>query len=206
MIDDKDEPAAQPRQGDVHQGRAGIFHDRSPGADRRHRVHRLCRGFRSVYIDMEHSPFLEAAGQICMACNHLGVTPWSVSRDGPVLHRQGHGLRCHGHHRPRRAVRRGGAHRCPCRQTRAPGRTLPAGAPPQLLYRAFPPSRPSRCYDTTSHGRRDDRIPGGSERGGGHRRRGGRRRAPRRGAMTSASSLVFAGTDGPPQGARHLPV
>ena len=33
-------------------------------------------GFDSVYIDMEHSSFpLEAAGQICMACNHLGVTP-----------------------------------------------------------------------------------------------------------------------------------
>lgn len=33
-------------------------------------------GFDSVYIDMEHSPFsLEAASQICMACNHLGVTP-----------------------------------------------------------------------------------------------------------------------------------
>ncbi len=33
-------------------------------------------GFDSVYIDMEHSSIpLEAAGQICMACNHLGVTP-----------------------------------------------------------------------------------------------------------------------------------
>src|SRR3954454_20544414 len=33
-------------------------------------------GFDSVYIDLEHSSFpLEAAGQICMACNHLGVTP-----------------------------------------------------------------------------------------------------------------------------------
>lgn len=33
-------------------------------------------GFDSVYIDMEHSSFsLEAAGQICMACNSLGVTP-----------------------------------------------------------------------------------------------------------------------------------
>ena len=33
-------------------------------------------GFESVYIDMEHSTFsLEAAGQVCMACNHLGVTP-----------------------------------------------------------------------------------------------------------------------------------
>ena len=33
-------------------------------------------GFDSIYIDMEHSTFpLEAAGQICMACNHLGVTP-----------------------------------------------------------------------------------------------------------------------------------
>jgi 4-hydroxy-2-oxoheptanedioate aldolase len=33
-------------------------------------------GFESVYIDMEHSSFpLEAAGQICMACNALGVTP-----------------------------------------------------------------------------------------------------------------------------------
>lgn len=33
-------------------------------------------GFDSVYIDMEHSSFpLDAAGQICMACSHLGVTP-----------------------------------------------------------------------------------------------------------------------------------
>ncbi|MER6426002.1 aldolase/citrate lyase family protein [Streptomyces sp. NPDC001137] len=33
-------------------------------------------GFDSVYIDMEHSSFpLEAAGQICMACTSLGVTP-----------------------------------------------------------------------------------------------------------------------------------
>ena len=33
-------------------------------------------GFDSVYIDMEHSSFpLEAAGQICMACTGLGVTP-----------------------------------------------------------------------------------------------------------------------------------
>jgi 4-hydroxy-2-oxoheptanedioate aldolase len=33
-------------------------------------------GFESVYIDLEHSSFpLEAAGQICMACNHLGITP-----------------------------------------------------------------------------------------------------------------------------------
>jgi 4-hydroxy-2-oxoheptanedioate aldolase len=33
-------------------------------------------GFDSVYIDLEHSSFpLEAAGQICLACNHLGVTP-----------------------------------------------------------------------------------------------------------------------------------
>ena len=33
-------------------------------------------GFDSIYIDMEHSSFpLEAAGQICMACTFLGVTP-----------------------------------------------------------------------------------------------------------------------------------
>jgi 4-hydroxy-2-oxoheptanedioate aldolase len=33
-------------------------------------------GFEAVYIDMEHSSFpLEAAGQICMACSALGVTP-----------------------------------------------------------------------------------------------------------------------------------
>jgi 4-hydroxy-2-oxoheptanedioate aldolase len=33
-------------------------------------------GFDSVYIDLEHSSFsLESAGQICMACNSLGVTP-----------------------------------------------------------------------------------------------------------------------------------
>lgn len=33
-------------------------------------------GFDTLYIDMEHSSFpLEAAGQICMACNHLGITP-----------------------------------------------------------------------------------------------------------------------------------
>jgi 2-keto-3-deoxy-L-rhamnonate aldolase RhmA len=33
-------------------------------------------GFDSVYIDLEHSSFpLDALSQICMACNHLGVTP-----------------------------------------------------------------------------------------------------------------------------------
>lgn len=33
-------------------------------------------GFDSVYIDLEHSSFsLQDAGQICLACNHLGVTP-----------------------------------------------------------------------------------------------------------------------------------
>ena len=33
-------------------------------------------GFDTVYIDLEHSSFsLQDAGQICMACNHLGVTP-----------------------------------------------------------------------------------------------------------------------------------
>lgn len=33
-------------------------------------------GFDSVYIDLEHSSFpLDAAGQICVACNQLGVTP-----------------------------------------------------------------------------------------------------------------------------------
>src|SRR6476619_3471849 len=33
-------------------------------------------GFDAIYIDLEHSSFsLEAAGQICMACNSLGVTP-----------------------------------------------------------------------------------------------------------------------------------
>jgi 2-keto-3-deoxy-L-rhamnonate aldolase RhmA len=33
-------------------------------------------GFDTVYIDLEHSSFpLEAAGQICMACTSLGVTP-----------------------------------------------------------------------------------------------------------------------------------
>lgn len=33
-------------------------------------------GFDAIYIDMEHSSFsLEEASQICLACNHLGVTP-----------------------------------------------------------------------------------------------------------------------------------
>ncbi|MDF3311211.1 aldolase/citrate lyase family protein [Rhodococcus sp. T2V] len=33
-------------------------------------------GFDTVYIDLEHSSFsLQDAGQICLACNHLGVTP-----------------------------------------------------------------------------------------------------------------------------------
>lgn len=36
----------------------------------------LTAGFDSVYIDLEHSSFpLEAAGQVCMACTALGVTP-----------------------------------------------------------------------------------------------------------------------------------
>ena len=33
-------------------------------------------GFDTIYIDLEHSSFsLQDAGQICLACNHLGVTP-----------------------------------------------------------------------------------------------------------------------------------
>ena len=33
-------------------------------------------GFDTIYIDLEHSSFsLQDAGQICLACNHLGITP-----------------------------------------------------------------------------------------------------------------------------------
>lgn len=40
-------------------------------------------GFDAIYIDLEHSTFpLDAMGQICMACNGLGVTPLVRVPDG----------------------------------------------------------------------------------------------------------------------------
>ncbi len=79
-------------------------------------------GFDSVYIDLEHSSFsLEAAGQICMACNSLGVTPLvRVPGLDPSFIATGDGFRRHGDHRARRGVRRGGARRGQCREACAP--------------------------------------------------------------------------------------
>ena len=84
-------------------------------------------GFDSVYIDLEHSSFsLEAAGQICMACNALGVTPLvRVPGPDPAFIATGHGLRRHGRHPARRAVRRGGARRRQRGQARAPWANAP---------------------------------------------------------------------------------
>ena len=93
-------------------------------------------GFDSVYIDLEHSSFsLEAAGQICMACNSLGVTPLvrvpglDPSFIARVMDSGAMGIIV-----PGVRVRRRGARRGPGREARAPGRALPSGcsAPAEL--------------------------------------------------------------------------
>jgi 2-keto-3-deoxy-L-rhamnonate aldolase RhmA len=97
-------------------------------------------GFDSVYIDMEHSPFpLEAAAQICMACNHLGVTPLvrvpglDPSLIARVMDAGAMGIIVPG-------VQSADEARTAVRAVKhAPlGERSLAGAPPQLHYRTFP--------------------------------------------------------------------
>jgi 4-hydroxy-2-oxoheptanedioate aldolase len=109
-------------------------------------------GFDSVYIDMEHSSFsLEAAGQICMACNHLGITPLvrvpglDPSFIARVMDSGAMGIIVPGVESAdeARALVRAVKH--------APlgGRSL-AGAAPQLNYRTLPPDQVVRELDQAS--------------------------------------------------------
>lgn len=109
-------------------------------------------GFDSVYIDMEHSSFsLEAAGQICMACNHLGVTPLvRVPGLDPAFIARVMDSGAMGIIVPdvesaeqARALVRAVKH--------APlGERSLAGAAPQLNYRTYPPAEVVRVLDETS--------------------------------------------------------
>ena len=109
-------------------------------------------GFDSVYIDLEHSSFpLEAAGQICMACNHLGVTPLVRVPDvdpafiSRVMDAGAMGIIVPGVEsadEARAAVRA-------VKHAPVGGRSL-AGAAPQLNYRALPPAETIRQLDQAS--------------------------------------------------------
>ena len=109
-------------------------------------------GFDSVYIDMEHSSFsLEAAGQICLACNHLGVTPLvRVPGLDPALIARVMDSGAMGIIVPdvesaaqARALVRAVKH--------APlGERSLAGAAPQLNYRTYPPADVVRVLDESS--------------------------------------------------------
>ncbi|WP_327726603.1 aldolase/citrate lyase family protein [Streptomyces sp. NBC_00487] len=109
-------------------------------------------GFDSVYIDMEHSPFsLEAASQICMACNHLGVTPLvrvpglDPSFIARVMDAGAMGIIVPGVQsadEARTAVRA-------VKHVPLGERSL-AGAPPQLHYRSFPADQTIRELDESS--------------------------------------------------------
>ncbi|MEU4895111.1 aldolase/citrate lyase family protein [Streptomyces sp. NPDC044780] len=109
-------------------------------------------GFDSVYIDMEHSPFpLDAAGQICLACNHLGVTPLvrvpglDPSFIGRVMDSGAMGIIVPG-------VDSADEMRTAVRAVKhAPwGERSLAGAPPQLHYQSFPPEQTIRALDHAS--------------------------------------------------------
>lgn len=109
-------------------------------------------GFDSVYIDMEHSSFpLEAAGQICMACTSLGVTPlvrvpgldpFFIAR---VMDAGAMGIVVPG-------VQSADEARAAVRAVKhAPlGERSLAGAAPQLLYRSLPTDQTVRELDQAS--------------------------------------------------------
>ena len=109
-------------------------------------------GFDSIYIDMEHSSFpLEAAGQICMACTHLGVTPlvripgldpFFIAR---VMDAGAMGIVVPG-------VQSADEARAAVRAVKhAPvGERSLAGAAPQLLYRSLPADQTVRELDQAS--------------------------------------------------------
>jgi 2-keto-3-deoxy-L-rhamnonate aldolase RhmA len=109
-------------------------------------------GFDAIYIDLEHSSFpLEAASQICLACNHLGVTPLvrvpglDPSLIGRVLDIGAMGIILPGVQSAdeARALVSAVKH--------APlGKRSLAGAAPQLNYRTFPPDQVVQALDETS--------------------------------------------------------
>lgn len=109
-------------------------------------------GFDSLYIDMEHSSFpLEAAGQICLACNFLGITPL-VRVPGPdpafiarVLDSGAMGIIVPDVQTAAAATAVVDAVKHAPRGSRSL-----AGAPPQLNYRAYAPDRVVAALDDTS--------------------------------------------------------
>ena len=109
-------------------------------------------GFDAVYIDMEHSPFsLEAASQICMACNHLGITPLvRVPGLDPHLIARVMDAGAMGIIVP--GVQSGDEARTAVRAVKhAPlGERSLAGAPPQLHYQSFPADQTIRELDDSS--------------------------------------------------------
>ncbi|HDS0927423.1 TPA: siderophore biosynthesis protein SbnG [Pseudomonas putida] len=106
-------------------------------------------GFDSLYIDMEHSSYsLEAAGQVCMACIALGVTPFvRVPSPDPhfiarVLDSGALGIIVPSVQSAEdaRAIVRAAKH--------APlGERSVAGAPPQLHYRSLPAAQVTKMLD-----------------------------------------------------------
>lgn len=109
-------------------------------------------GFDAIYIDLEHSSFpLEAASQICLACNHLGVTPLvrvpglDASLIGRVLDIGAMGIILPDVHSADEARALVSA----VKHTPLGKRSL-AGAAPQLHYRTFPPDQVVRALDETS--------------------------------------------------------
>ncbi|MCJ1674583.1 MULTISPECIES: HpcH/HpaI aldolase/citrate lyase family protein [unclassified Rathayibacter] len=109
-------------------------------------------GFDSVYIDLEHSSVsLEDAGQICMACNALGVTPLVrvPGLDAPLIARVmdsgAMGIILPGVQSAEeaRALVRAVKH-VPV------GERSLAGAAPQLNYRTYPPEQVIREIDGAS--------------------------------------------------------
>jgi 4-hydroxy-2-oxoheptanedioate aldolase len=109
-------------------------------------------GFDAIYIDLEHSSFpLEAASQICLACNHLGVTPLvrvpglDASLIGRVLDIGAMGIILPGVQSADEARALVSA----VKHTPLGKRSL-AGAAPQLHYRTFPPDQVVRALDETS--------------------------------------------------------
>ena len=128
-------------------------------------------GFDSVYIDLEHSSFsLEAAGQICMACNSLGVTPLvrvpglDPSFIARVMDSGAMGIIVPGVESADEA--RAAVHAV--KHVPLGERSL-AGAAPQLNYRTFPADQVIRELDQASMVVADDRVPGRARRGGRHR-------------------------------------
>jgi 2-keto-3-deoxy-L-rhamnonate aldolase RhmA len=109
-------------------------------------------GFDSIYIDMEHSSFsLEAAGQICMACNHLGVTPLvRVPGLDPALIARVMDSGAMGIIVP--DVESAAQARALVRAVKHAtlGERSLAGAAPQLNYRTYPPADVVRALDESS--------------------------------------------------------